>query len=197
MVGLGILPGLDFSRADDVSADGSVVVGWGYSATSIGIEALLWDAAHGMRSLRDVLANDFGLGASLAGWKLEYARGISADGRVVVGYGFNPNGDREAWIARLEPPPALPGDFNGNGTIDVADYVAWRIGLGTIYTQSDYNVWRAHFGQTAGSGATLPSAESLSAAVPEPASAVLLATIAAVFSLVTARTRQTGSARRK
>jgi hypothetical protein len=38
----------------------------------------------------------------------------------------------------------------------------------------DYDAWRAHFGQTAGSGAALPSAESLSAAVPERAGAVLL-----------------------
>ena len=41
----------------------------------------------------------------------------------------------------------IPGDFNGNGVVDAADYVAWRKGLGTLYTQNDYNVWRAHFGQ--------------------------------------------------
>ena len=62
----------------------------------------------------------------------------------------------------------IPGDFNHNGVVDAADYVVWRKGLGTIYTQSDYDMWRAHFGQTAGSGAALPSAEPLSAAVPEP-----------------------------
>ena len=72
MVGLGILPGFISSRADDVSADGSVIVGWGHSATDT--EAFHWDAAHGIRSLREVLVNDFGLGVSLAGWKLEYAR---------------------------------------------------------------------------------------------------------------------------
>ena len=37
----------------------------------------------------------------------------------------------------------LPGDFNNDGTVDAADYVVWRKGLGTIYTQDDYNVWRA------------------------------------------------------
>jgi T5SS/PEP-CTERM-associated repeat protein len=68
----------------------------------------------------------------------------------------------------------LPGDFNGNGVVDAVDYVIWRKGLGTTYTQSDYDVWRAHFGQTAGGGSALPSVESLSAAVPEPASALML-----------------------
>jgi hypothetical protein len=68
---------------------------------------------------------------------------------------------------------AQTGDFNSDGTVDAADYVAWRKGLGTTYTQSHYDIWRAHFGQTTGSGAALPSAESLSA-VPEPASAMLL-----------------------
>ena len=47
----------------------------------------------------------------------------------------------------------LPGDFNANGMVDAADYVVWRKGLGTIYTQNDYNVWRTNFGQPGGSGA--------------------------------------------
>ena len=47
---------------------------------------------------------------------------------------------------------AFPGDFNGDGSVNAADYVVWRKGLGTAYTPNDYNVWRAHFGQTAGSG---------------------------------------------
>ncbi len=65
----------------------------------------------------------------------------------------------------------LPGDYNNNGVVDAADYVVWRKGLGTTYTQNDYNVWRAHFGLSAGSGAGV----STSAAVPEPATWVLCA----------------------
>jgi hypothetical protein len=70
----------------------------------------------------------------------------------------------------------LPGDFNFDGTVDAADYVVWRKGLGTTYNQNDYGVWRAHFGASLGpgSGAALPSANPLSAAVPEPATSVLL-----------------------
>jgi len=64
----------------------------------------------------------------------------------------------------------LPGDFNHNGVVDAPDYVVWRKGLGTIYTQDDYNVWRTNFGKPGGSG----SGASPNAAVPEPATLVLL-----------------------
>ena len=39
------------------------------------------------------------------------------------------------------------GDFNLDGTVDAADYVVWRNGLGTTYTQSDYDVWRPTSGK--------------------------------------------------
>jgi hypothetical protein len=45
--------------------------------------------------------------------------------------------------------PALPGDYNGNDVVDSADYVVWRKSGGT---QADYNTWRAHFGESTGSG---------------------------------------------
>jgi hypothetical protein len=66
--------------------------------------------------------------------------------------------------------PQLSGDYNNNGVVDAADYVAWRKGLGTTYTQNDYDVWRAHFGQTAGSGAGAISNN----AVPEPTTLVMI-----------------------
>jgi hypothetical protein len=46
--------------------------------------------------------------------------------------------------------------------------------LGTTYTQADYDVWRANFGQTIGSGGALPSPEPLPIGVPEPATIALL-----------------------
>ena len=58
----------------------------------------------------------------------------------------------------------VAGDYNHNGVVDAPDYVLWRDNLGTTYTQNDYNVWRSHFGQTAGSGASAV----VNAAVPEP-----------------------------
>jgi hypothetical protein len=61
--------------------------------------------------------------------------------------------------------PTLEGDYNQDGVVDAADYVVWRKNSGT---QEAYNIWRAHFGDTAGGG----SVES--SAVPEPASFPLL-----------------------
>jgi fibronectin-binding autotransporter adhesin len=60
----------------------------------------------------------------------------------------------------------LAGDYNHNGVVDAADYVAWRKGLGTTYSQADYDVWRAHFGQTSGSGSAVGIGSP--AIVPEP-----------------------------
>jgi hypothetical protein len=129
-----------------------------------------------MRSLREVLINDFGLGASLAGWTLTSANDISADGQFIVGNGTNPSGNTEAWIARLQVAPTLPGDFNHDGTVDASDYVVWRKGLGTVYSQNDYNTWRAHFGENMGAtGSASASAEPRLATIPEPVSIALAA----------------------
>ena len=68
----------------------------------------------------------------------------------------------------------MAGDFNGDGIVDAGDYVVWRKGFGTIYTQADFDTWRAHFGEAA------PTAAS-SAAVPEPATWLLLSAIGAML----------------
>jgi hypothetical protein len=71
---------------------------------------------------------------------------------------------------------AVPGDYNGNGKVDAADYVVWRNGgpllnevdtPGTI-NAADYTEWRLRFGNP-GSGS------ALAAAVPEPTTGALLA----------------------
>jgi hypothetical protein len=79
------------------------------------------------------------------------------------------------------------GDFNQDGTVDAADYVVWRK---TDGTQTGYDAWRANFGISllAGSGAALPSAQPLSAAVPEP-STLMIACIAAIGIGAAARRR--------
>ncbi len=96
---LGIPPWTSVST--DVSADGQTVVGYGYLGAALGVELFIWDAGHGMRSFEEVLQSDYGL--NLSGWTLQEATGISDDGRTIVGYGTNPNGQTEAWLARLDP----------------------------------------------------------------------------------------------
>jgi hypothetical protein len=69
--------------------------------------------------------------------------------------------------------PVLEGDFNGDGTVDSADYTAWRDGLGSLYTQEHYDEWKANFGRS--------SAASAGQGVPEP-SALLLGCLALIAS---------------
>jgi hypothetical protein len=82
---------------------------------------------------------------------------------------------------------AIPGDYNGNGAVDAADYVVWRDNNGLMggataaqgdgtgdgnVTVEDYNFWRSSFGTGAGTGAVVGTTGSLQT-VPEPHSLVL------------------------
>jgi probable HAF family extracellular repeat protein len=118
--GLGDLSGGSFiSSASGVSADGSVVVGYGYTAS--GQQAFRWASTEGMvglgtfevealyystaiRNLKSVLTDEYGL--DLTGWTLLSANDISPDGNVIVGEGVNPSGQNEAFLIVLVPEPA-------------------------------------------------------------------------------------------
>jgi hypothetical protein len=78
----------------------------------------------------------------------------------------------------------VAGDYNANGVVDAADYVAWRTNQGTTHVlpndpiggtigTAQYNQWRAHFGQSAGSGSSMGATGSASA-IPEPSTVTLL-----------------------
>ena len=82
-----------------MSADGSVVVGYGGSGNG---QAFIWTAATGMQTLSAVLA---AANVDLTGWGLNQATGISADGTVVVGNGTF--GNQNCDIAVLPSPSPL------------------------------------------------------------------------------------------
>jgi probable HAF family extracellular repeat protein len=105
MVSLGHLPGGTQSASVAVSADGSLVVGRDIIGGPTDFEAFIWDGTNGMRNLREVLIAQ---GDDLTGWSLSEARGISADGRIIIGFGINPEGNREAWLAELTPQQVVP-----------------------------------------------------------------------------------------
>lgn len=71
-----------------------------------------------------------------------------------------------------EPAGPIPGDNNGDGMVDAADYVELRKGIETPYGQASYNLWREHFGESAVGGSVLGT--SSLHAVPEPANLVLI-----------------------
>ena len=80
----------------------------------------------------------------------------------------------------------MPGDYNHNGVVDMADYIVWRNTAGSIVNLAadgnnnqvvdagDYTFWRSHFGQTSGSGAG-SGADLSQSSVPEPNAALLIA----------------------
>lgn len=75
----------------------------------------------------------------------------------------------------------LTGDFNGDGTVDAADYTVWRDNLGTFDRLSNddglgvpigsdhYDLWKTNYGNSLASGS------AGSAEVPEPGAILLLA----------------------
>jgi probable HAF family extracellular repeat protein len=102
-VSLGNLGGSYTSaRAFGVSADGNVVVGRAFSSefsTGELLSAFVWHPEAGMQELRSLLMQQ---GADLQGWWLQSAEAVSGDGRTIVGYGINPHGNTEAFVARVD-----------------------------------------------------------------------------------------------
>jgi hypothetical protein len=83
------------------------------------------------------------------------------------------------------------GDYNADGAVDAADYIVWRKGASTTYAPIDYEIWRAHFGETAAAGfgftfvSQVVPATSDSSAIPEsPSFALLLLAAALAFSSI-------------
>lgn len=99
MIGLGELAGGDYSSdATGVSADGSIVVGQSIDGQNFNTP-FLWDASNGMRSLKTLLEEE---GLDLAGWELRATTGVSHDGTVITGWGTNPAGQTEGWVAQID-----------------------------------------------------------------------------------------------
>ncbi len=119
---LGDLPGGTFqSYATGMSADGSVIIGYSDGTPPPNFrnyDAFIWDAAHGMRKLQDVLGSDYGL--QLPGWTLVISFAISGDGQNIVGVGVNPAGVSEGWLIRLGE--TCPADFNRDGFTTGEDF---------------------------------------------------------------------------
>lgn len=86
----------------DMSADGSVIVGNSGINTSSVQRAFRWTTKKQMQDLRRELL-DLGV-KEVEGWVLQSAKGVSADGTVIVGYGFGPSKVTEAFRAVLPLP---------------------------------------------------------------------------------------------
>jgi uncharacterized membrane protein len=140
---LGDLPGGAFqSWAYACTADGSVIVGRAsvqgtcgpFGCGSFG-QAFIWDAQNGMQNLTQMLTT---AGIDLTGWRLEEARGISGNGRVIVGVGVNPQGQTEGWIVDLGSPECR-ADFNADTVVDFFDYLDFVDAFAAGSMTADFN----------------------------------------------------------
>ncbi|MEN1679630.1 MAG: hypothetical protein AAGJ46_08550 [Planctomycetota bacterium] len=68
------------------------------------------------------------------------------------------------------PVEPLVGDYNGDGTVDAADYTVWRDGNSPDSTVAGFTAWADNFGATSGAAA---------GSVPEPGAAALVTLAAA------------------
>jgi probable HAF family extracellular repeat protein len=185
-----VLPGLGSSSPSDaalaINDSGTVV---GEAATTAGIHAFVYDSTTGAEGdLNNLIVPD----GSSAGWTLQNAYGIDDAGRI-AGYGTL-DGAYQAFLLT----PVLPGDANEDGKVDINDLTivltnygqtgaSWNtgdfIGDGTVDI-NDLTIVLTNYGDTSGSSA------AGMAAVPEPASLVLLVVCGVFVALGLARRRR-------
>jgi probable HAF family extracellular repeat protein len=134
MTSLGTPPHNDFpsGTVSAMRADGRAVIGaWASgpfpSLKAPGI-AFIWTANRGLGQLQTMLEQHYDL--TLPGWELTAATDMTPDGRVIVGNGVNPQGQREAWMVTFDPSGPQPSDVTGDAIVNVDDLIAVILGWG-------------------------------------------------------------------
>jgi hypothetical protein len=113
---------------------------------------------------------------------------------------FSPSHDYgfQTYVDAMDP-TVLSGDYNGDHTVDAADYTVWRNNLGAETEAAllgngdgmngvdvgDYTLWKSNYGESNGGGAALASARS----VPEPNTLAFLILIGVLAQSIRHRRR--------
>jgi hypothetical protein len=155
--------------------DAGITVGYAEdydgSGTLLGYRAVYWN-------LNGVVVDFNTLIDPASGWTLEYADAISNTGWIAGSGMYDPDGPgaqaaySRLFLMQVPALSVLPGDYNHDGVVDAADFVVWQKSPSIFGGESGYDTWRAHFGQTSGSGASVAS--SPISTIPEPGSLGML-----------------------
>lgn len=136
MVGLGVLPGADFSsQATGVSADGGLVVGMS-GTPSPTTEAFGWSSTTGMVGIGDLPESNF----------FSQAFAASADGSVIVGRGNQRTGTeafRWTQAGGIVGLGFLPGGDNASVALAVSADGNVVVGVGNVTTLPEAFIWDA------------------------------------------------------
>jgi hypothetical protein len=174
--------GNGYSTNPSISADGNIIV---FHSQATNLNSLKTNGSYDDVFARNLFTGTTYLlssnvdGTGSGNEDSPYGLGVSADGRVVVFLSDasnlvqgDTNSSTDVFAATIPNATKQLGDYNQNSVVDAADYVLWRKKLGTTgvapYSgtdgsgngnvgSEDYDVWRAHFGQSlpppgAGSG---------------------------------------------
>lgn len=177
------------------SSDGSLLTSGWVSLDDSGADGGIWTES-GVPSANELLETVFNFNDPDGDNSTTFDNTVFNLGRI-----FNTSGDQEglafefllagditatpgsiSFIPEVDDLSAgVVGDYNGNGTVDAADYTVWRDSLGGsaaglqnrdpantgLVSTADYNSWKSNFGN---GGASVAAAS----AVPEPCSLLLL-----------------------
>ena len=179
----GAAQGIAVTPGQDIVADASAFVRGEDSIFGTSNEVLMkleyysaFDGAHGGADFlgEEILTIADGTSA-VDEWVSHQLTGVAPEGAVEARLaflfsqpGFEGGAVHVDGVSLLATDPVLAGDYNGDGVVDAADYAVWRDGDAPDSSQAGYDLWAANFGATAG------SATASAAAVPEPATALLL-----------------------
>lgn len=138
-------------------------------------------------------------GSTKYNWKISYTGNITwtdADNSVIGSITGVGTGTDVVLMGFSVESVGLPGDFNGDGFVNAADYTKWRDNLGAPDESSlsgngngtggvdagDYTLWKSQFGMPGSGGGGLAAS-----AVPEPGTVLL--TLLSVLGLAGVRRR--------
>lgn len=177
----------DYYGRSDVVDSNAVLLQDDYLVEDMAVNASVRTSAAGSGNLLDFLNEQYAGGDGIGDYvflRLNVDTDTSQRWSVTSGNASD-NALKPQLLYRALPGVFLDGDYNRDGSVNMADYTVWRDNLGDAagalpndphsspIGQQQYATWRANFGETLSSTGAV-----LSAAVPEPSSLALLVLVA-------------------